>query len=1626
MQKLLKSMLIFLILAWTSFPVLVRSVEAAMDTKQHWAEPIIDQWTNEGMIEGYEDGTFRPDHSITRAEIAALINRKFKLTSTRIGVSFPDLANNKWQFEPLATAAEVGYIRGYEDGTIRPNEAVTRQEVAVIIANLFRLETKEAVSFIDGDGFPEWSKKEISAVVANGIMDGYSDLTFAPTRAVTRAEAIVVLDRSNQVKQQMGPLVFSSAGVFGPESGNETWNRDVAVNVQGVTLRNMTIYGNLLLGEGIGEGDVTLQNVIVRGTTTVKGGGPNSIHFEDSTMATIVIEKVNGEVRIVAKGATSVLEVEVHSAVKIEEDNINGAGFTRVVLPADLAEGTEVKFIGDFQEIQVKSKNAKVQIIQGTVNQMYVTEGATGNVIHLGKQAVVKDLILNASIIVSGQGTIEKATVSDAAAASTFEKKPSTLNGQTTTAFGGGGGGGGGTVTLPQTQPDNLTLQAAVIGYNKLGITFSKSVATSTMGITLKNSNIEVERVEYSSDGRNATLILKSPLSEGSYTIVVQQKLTNSVHTVEQDIMVEKERLTFSYLHDSVIWNASSPTIVKVKYKLMNQYGEDAAVRYSSELKFSFYPDVKTSEHTAADNGMGTLQYNRPLNEKEKLWIYAFLGTANLLKKEMIVSKDEMPLTSSGIAFITPSFEVSGLHHPANKKLTVSSIFQEFSILFRWSGDSSLISENFYTIVSHPDVLNIKSNVKGPEFGTLTMGNESWSSLILTRGNSPSPKDVTVYLIDKSSGTAMQFVVTVYPIATSTPIAEATFVVGNQLIAKYAATGNFANTSWTLNDSITQAVYQAQYAYSQQDIAVFTIQGDAVPSGLYTATPSGNPTVYKTITVGTTAVKEAVYGKIYYNGASEVRAVVNTTYLDPNAPYPVGALAVNDKIQVFYGNELLLKANWNGVSWSFTEMKPITAPSNVSAVAKSNRQIRVNWSPVENADYYKIYTSSTETGEYVPLLDAQGKVIKTKETTVLDENLGSNTKRFYTIKAAFGGGNWEVESKTSAAIAATTYYNEHIQLDFLAADSVQHPTEPIVYLTDKENLKLHAVNYKTGSVNSVSLPLPPESVTFADGKIYVSLLKGEHSSYVDITKQSGAVAIVNSNDLLLSKTFDVNIDPYDIAVDRSGYIYIASGSGQWTKMKAYSPTVFSEVYSTSIREASYIHMHPTFNRIYTITTDTSPRDITAYNIQDGAPVSTYDSPYHGDYAMNVQMRISPDGKYLFNGAGTVFQAKEARSSDMKYVYRLNTGFTDITFDINENHFYTAKDKIIGAYQYDNFEQLGKHPIDGNATSLYSNSDKLLAISTIGSRSVVEIVYKNNMQIIPPIVRQGIYLHGKISNIVSAPDGKKAYALDEAFHKLYVVDLVNNAIEQTISLAYKPSELTLSEDGNKLYIRNNDENVLVTEISLSNFQIQRHLSYQAPLDDSDPAHGQIYQRGQFLYVVTGEWSPRLVVFNASTFQKVNYGTELASIGAAAFTKDNSKLYYWFQYGWGAGLAGSDVYEISIANTPFTQTNRTNIGYPDFQRDPLDAPVLLLEDRGLVVVKDRILNKNLLNQTIAVLPEPIYAVSPDGKIFAGKNGLYDAQSYQKLQSLALSGARDLFFANDKLYYLDGSSLKQLEYR
>jgi hypothetical protein len=116
--------------------------------------------------------------------------------------------------------------------------------------------------------------------------------------------------------------------------------------------------------------------------------------------------------------------------------------------------------------------------------------------------------------------------------------------------------------------------------------------------------------------------------------------------------------------------------------------------------------------------------------------------------------------------------------------------------------------------------------------------------------------------------------------------------------------------------------------------------------------------------------------------------------------------------------------------------------------------------------------------------------------------------------------------------------------------------------------------------------------------------------------------------------------------------------------------------STGIRQQSYALLNPELNRIYTIDTDSSPRDMTAFNIMRGKFVEPrypggYDSPYHGDYDMEKNFSISPDGKYIFNGSGAIFACGGTKDTDMSYVSSLNKGFLDIAFNEADGLFYTS-------------------------------------------------------------------------------------------------------------------------------------------------------------------------------------------------------------------------------------------------------------------------------------------------------------------------------------------------------------------
>lgn len=167
------------------------------DVKGHWAEGVITEMYKNTVATGYNDNTFRPDSTITRAEFVALINRFFGYTET-VPITFSDIADNSWYKADVARAIAAGYITGYEDNTFRPDNLLTRQEAAKILATLQKLESPEQNKieiFTDAVRVKDWAFTAMNALVKFGVIKGYPDNTLRPEGYITRAEAVHLLKK---------------------------------------------------------------------------------------------------------------------------------------------------------------------------------------------------------------------------------------------------------------------------------------------------------------------------------------------------------------------------------------------------------------------------------------------------------------------------------------------------------------------------------------------------------------------------------------------------------------------------------------------------------------------------------------------------------------------------------------------------------------------------------------------------------------------------------------------------------------------------------------------------------------------------------------------------------------------------------------------------------------------------------------------------------------------------------------------------------------------------------------------------------------------------------------------------------------------------------------------------------------------------------------------------------------------------------------------------------------------------------------------------------------------------------------------------------------------------------------
>ena len=227
---------------------------AFTDTTGHWAESAINKWSQEyGIIQGYEDGTFRPDNSITRGAFAGILDRFLRFQSISPADTFSDLAGNYWEEEILKLNA-VGVYLG-NNGKALAADSITRQQAVAMIARAFQIEaTTTTLPYTDAANISDYAVGAVAEMTARGWLNDSTDGRFRPTDPITRAEIVNIF--SNMIQ-----TLIQTSGSYSQDVDGTL----MISSADGALLSDMTITGDLILAPGV-TGSVTLDNVTIDGT----------------------------------------------------------------------------------------------------------------------------------------------------------------------------------------------------------------------------------------------------------------------------------------------------------------------------------------------------------------------------------------------------------------------------------------------------------------------------------------------------------------------------------------------------------------------------------------------------------------------------------------------------------------------------------------------------------------------------------------------------------------------------------------------------------------------------------------------------------------------------------------------------------------------------------------------------------------------------------------------------------------------------------------------------------------------------------------------------------------------------------------------------------------------------------------------------------------------------------------------------------------------------------------------------------------------------------------------------------------------------------------------------------------
>ena len=370
-----------------SMAMSVTAFGAPTDIQGHWAQNTINKWVDKGDISGYPDGTFRPNNMITRAEFVVLVNNAMGYTKSGYAY-FSDVPSHYWGKNAIQTGVVAGYISGDGNGIFRPNDPVTRQEAAAMISRILDLKQNEsrAYRYTDSYAISNWAKGVVGAVSEAGIMAGYPDGSFGPNRVLTRAEAVLALDKT--VNYKPGDK---------EEDKEETKKEDMLLTQ--TKLEDTTVTGDLTISDRLGTKTITLDNVTVKGKLIVDGG--SEVILKDCDIKEMVMDQKDTTVK--ASGKTAVEKTTFKKIGKL-----TGGDYTDVIVDKELSG-----YITIDAKVRNLTLDAETDLKLGSdarIKNMEITKNADKATIDFSK-GKVEDMTVKDKVTIKGSGDIDTMTV---------------------------------------------------------------------------------------------------------------------------------------------------------------------------------------------------------------------------------------------------------------------------------------------------------------------------------------------------------------------------------------------------------------------------------------------------------------------------------------------------------------------------------------------------------------------------------------------------------------------------------------------------------------------------------------------------------------------------------------------------------------------------------------------------------------------------------------------------------------------------------------------------------------------------------------------------------------------------------------------------------------------------------------------------------------------------------------------------------------------------------------------------------------------------------------------------------------------------------------------------------------